>query len=243
MKIDLKILSIPPYISTPWKNIAALHMENLHTHPVLVVELSNGSRVEIPHLDRDTIEKIYAAHQLFVEHGESSSEQTNITSSNRPRNVSIPNESSSIPLQIGIEGIDAFGSMLQHNPEQAQAPDLPSEVLNKIAAISKVVGVDDNATIPKAEPHCNCMHCQIARAIQKAVETTQPEPEKLSLDEVVSDKDLCFREWDIEQTGNNLYCVSNPFDKDEQYTVFLGEPIGCTCGEKNCPHILAVLQN
>ena len=33
----------------------------------------------------------------------------------------------------------------------------------------------------------------------------------------------------------------DPLDPNEHYNVFLGTPLGCTCGEKDCEHIRAVL--
>ncbi len=88
---------------------------------------------------------------------------------------------------------------------------------------------------PKPEPHCNCPHCQIARAMHGI--------EKQELEEPVSDEDLKFRDWEIKQTGEKLYSVTNPIDPSEQYTVFLGEPVGCTCGHSHCEHIKSVLLN
>ena len=60
-------------------------------------------------------------------------------------------------------------------------------------------------------------------------------------EEIVSDEDLAFRDWEIKQTTDEKYQVTNPLDANEQYNVFLGNPLGCTCGEKNCEHIRAVL--
>jgi hypothetical protein len=59
--------------------------------------------------------------------------------------------------------------------------------------------------------------------------------------EEVSDEDLKFRDWEIKQTAEQLYTVTNPLDANEHYNVFLGSPLGCTCGDKNCEHIRAVL--
>jgi hypothetical protein len=61
--------------------------------------------------------------------------------------------------------------------------------------------------------------------------------------EEISDDDLKFRDWEIAQTEANLYSVTNPLDPSEHYSVFLGEPLGCTCGSKNCEHIKAVLKS
>ncbi|MGH2612567.1 MAG: hypothetical protein ACRDFB_05905, partial [Rhabdochlamydiaceae bacterium] len=62
-------------------------------------------------------------------------------------------------------------------------------------------------------------------------------------EEEVSDEDLKFRTWDIKQENDKLYSVTNPLDKKEHYNVFLGKPLGCTCGNKNCEHIQAVLKS
>ncbi|HSW85946.1 MAG TPA: hypothetical protein VLG49_00440 [Rhabdochlamydiaceae bacterium] len=251
MRINHKILSIPPYISTSWKNITSLHCEYREEVLVLVVGLNNGTRIEIPQLEASAIEAIFAAHSKFLEQDQTGISQKNHPvprpSFQAPGNGSPSNEPSSFPsgvpfLQIGPAGIENFGSVLQHNPEMSNAPDLPKEMLNKIASISKAVGIDDPNLLPKPEPHCNCFHCQISRAIQLADEGEQP-PAENAVEEVVSDEDLKFRLWDVAQTSDKLYLVSNPMDSKEHYSVFLGEPIGCTCGEKNCEHVRAVLNS
>jgi len=93
--------------------------------------------------------------------------------------------------------------------------------------------------IPKGEPHCNCPYCQIANAMQGTVS----EVEEKEVEEEVTEDDLKFREWDIKQEGDKLYIVTNPLDADEHYQVFLGTPVGCTCGQKNCEHIRTVLSS
>jgi hypothetical protein len=232
MKINPKILSIPPFISTSWKNIISLHMEQYDSHPVVIVNMVNGTRVELPPLDSPIIEAIFIAHAKFLELEQHTS-QNKTTVQNRPTEAILSFGFS--PIKMGIENL---GSALQHNPEAADSPDLPKEVVEKIVAVSKAMGIEDPSLLPKAEPHCNCMHCQIARALQG--ESKQDENKE---EEIVTDEDLKFRLWDVIQTSDKLYCVSNPLDIDEQYSVFLGEPIGCTCGQKNCEHIRAVLNS
>jgi hypothetical protein len=129
-----------------------------------------------------------------------------------------------------------MSSALQHNQAQSNMPDLPQEILNKIKSLSQFLSKEDAEFLPKAEPHCNCMHCQLARAISSEKESNAIEEE-----EVISEEDLRFRSWDIEQSGDKLYTVKNPLDHQEQYNVYLGDPIGCTCGQKNCEHLKAVL--
>ena len=220
-KITSELLSIPPYISTSWSNIVSLHVKENH---VLEISLQSGGMIEIPNLDATTIFEIFSMHAKHLEQKNPLSNQSNMKVA---------------PLRIGIEGMDNLGSALQHNPQQAGMPDLPIEILSKISMIAKTVGVEDPNILPKAEPHCNCMHCQIARAIQNG--TSEELVKEDTAEEIVSEEDLKFRIWDVAQTSELLYKVTNPLDQDEQYQVFLGEPVGCNCGQKNCEHIRAVL--
>jgi hypothetical protein len=229
MKINQKILSLPPYISTSWKNIASLFLEDKGGTSMLVIELYNGSRVEIPGLQQSIIETIFEAHTKYLEEEAS-----------KPIDLPIRREelAGGLPFRIGSGGgIEALGSAMQHNPEQKEAPDLPPEILTRITGVAKVLGLDDPHALPKPEPHCNCMHCQIARALQAQHGHDE------NLDEDVKSEELKFRVWDIKQTNEKLYSVSNPLDEKECYNVYLGTPLGCTCGQKNCEHIRAVLNS
>jgi hypothetical protein len=244
MKITSQILSIPPYISTSWRNIASLHVESQETSLVLIVTLLNGTRIEIPYLQAPMIETIFAAHARFLEQ-----DQKPVPSKALPKNpfnFSLGNEqvlALELPFKNSLADSEGFGTLLQHNPQQADSPDLPTEVLEKITQIVKSIGIDDPNVLPKAEPHCNCMRCQIARAMQAGAngDETGNHNKEESLEEVVSDEDLKFKTWDVVQTDDNLYIVTNPLDEKEHYNVYLGEPIGCTCGENHCEHIRAVL--
>ena len=243
MKINSKILSIPPFISTSWKNIASLHIENQLSTLILIVTLLNGVRIEVPHLDQPMIETIFAAHARFLDQ-----EEKGLQSKIPPRapiSFPIAHEqiiSMELPLKNGLANMDHLGTLLQHNPEQAESPDLPPDVLEKIAQLSKTLGIDDPNVIPKPEPHCNCMRCQIARAMQKGLSGEgQNKEDQEELEEVVTDEELKFRTWDVVQTGEKLYLVSNPIDSKEHYNVYLGDPIGCTCGQAQCEHVRAVL--
>lgn len=229
--INEKILSIPPYISTTWDSIVSLHVQQ----DFLMIALKNGTTIQIPNLSRDILTKIFQTHTEYIES----------QSKNKPFQDSNPTSqlfnmdnviNFGFPMRFGgtLEGL---GAAMQHNPEQSNSPDLPKEVLEKISAVAKIMDSDASLSQSlKAEPHCNCTHCQIARAI-----TGQTPEIKEPAEEEVTDEDLKFRTWDIEQSGDKLYSVSNPLDKEEQYSVYLGEPLGCTCGKKNCEHIKAVL--
>lgn len=222
MKINDKILSIPPYISTSWKNINSILSDKNN----LIIILNTNAKIIIPNLEKPTMELIFNAHE---KHLDADSEKPS-----KPNSFSM-----GFPLKIGAEGIESLGSAMQHNPAQANAPDIPEEVLKKIASISKIMELESQDMLPKAEPHCNCVYCQIARAISGEAKPPPPEENE----EIVSEEDLKFKTWDIEQTGENLYSVINPLNNNEKYTVFLGTPVGCTCGKKNCEHIKAVLNS
>ena len=234
MKINHIILNIPPFISTSWKNIISLHVEDSK----LVILLKTKDKIVIPNLEGKILEQIFAAHSKFIE------EEA------KPNNI--PNQFNNNPfsgmksipaMKIGPSGIESLSGALAHNPEQKNAPDLPPEMIEKITAISKVIGVEDKNAMPKPEPHCNCFHCQIAKALQKTSGNENFPNNLVSEEDIVSEEDLKFRSWDIKQVGENLYTVVNPLDLKEQYNVFLGKPIGCTCGEKNCEHLRAVLNS
>jgi hypothetical protein len=241
MKINSKILSIPPYISTSWKNIASLHIENQDPTFVLVITLLSNARIEIPHLEPPMIDAIFATHARFLEQEEKAPVQLKIPP-RPPINFPIGNEqviSMEFPFKSGMASMEHIGTLLQHNPEQADGPTLPPDVLEKIAQLSKTLGIEDANVLPKPEPHCNCMRCQIARAMQNGADDEAPAQE--GHEEVVTDDELKFRIWDVTQTAENLFLVSNSVDNKEQYNVHLGDPIGCTCGQAHCEHIRAVL--
>lgn len=244
MKINEKILSIPPYISTTWNNIAAIHTKDSD----LIVSLLNGDNLTVPDLNKEVIETVFISHSLYIDR-HTPQESTPIGSF---KNIShgFPNlfdmnmDANILPFKIGDtsnESIEELGSMLAHNPTQANAPELPQEVISKIVAITKIVSPDAPITLPKAETNCNCVHCQISRAINHSQDIELCETVKD--EEEVSDEDLVFRQWDICQTGNKLYTVINRLDTKEKYSVYLGQPLGCTCGKPNCEHLLAVLKS
>ncbi len=235
--INRKILSLPPYISTSWNNVSSLYAENENGRNILVIELKAGSTIRIPQLDSDILTKVFQTHSRYLE--ESDKSETPKINPNEVPPFNFDHFSSiGIPMKFGMN-LEGLGAAMQHNPSQANAPDLPKEVLDKISAVAKIMDADPSLTSSlKAEPHCNCMHCQIARALNGE---TREHSSHEEVEEEVSDEDLKFKTWDIEQSGDKLYTVTNPLDKKEHYSVFLGEPLGCTCGQKNCEHIKAVL--
>lgn len=237
MKISNKLISLPPHISTTWGNVTSLHYDDGQ----LLITLKDGKLVSIPSLDSDTVQRIFDAHAAYLEN--SSQEASPSPSSPKPKGKGLE-----LPFQLmGKEGMGEMGSMLQHDPQQSGGPDLPASMLDKISAVAEVLSPDDPAMVPSPEVGCNCFHCQITRAIRRGMHLEEDEvfeaESEGSLEEEVSEDDLRFREWDIEQKAEGIYCVTNPIDQSEHYLVHLKEPIGCTCGRERCEHIEAVLKS
>jgi hypothetical protein len=222
MKINKKILSIPPHISTTWSHITSLHVKD----QVLVVTLADGKLIEIPNLPPDDIEVIFATHAKAIEES-----QTTIMD----RMMRPPTEN---PFRFGFTTFDGMmGMPLQHDPNQSNAPDLPKEVLEKIGTISKVLSPDEGVIAPQPVEDCNCIHCQISRTLNGL------QHHEISTEDEIEVEELSFQQWEIVQTGDKMYTVINRLDQQEKYNVFLGNPIGCTCGHEGCEHILAVLKS
>jgi len=220
MKITPKILHIPPFISTSWDQISSLYIQAKSGLPHLVIALRDGALVEVPHLTQREIDEIFQAHAHFSEgHSAPTTLPSFLDSA----------FSVSIPMKLDGSMLDSLASQLQHNPDQANLPQIPTHILSKILTILRSLGQSDEMLFDKPQPNCHCTYCQLSRAASGEAE------------EVVIDADLKFRDWEVSQTDQKLYHVANPLDKGEYYTVFLGEPIGCTCGCKNCEHIRAVL--
>ena len=204
-----------------------------------MVTLVTGGRIEIPHLEQPILEAIFATHTLSIEQESSSKIPQKIFKQDEPPILGFPLKFGAMPMSDNME------PLIGHNPDQADAPDLPKEMLNKISSIAKVVAGDNIDSLPKPEPHCNCPYCQIANAIQDNLGSENNETETSNepeLAEEISDEDLKFSDWFIQQIAEKVYSVTNPFDQKEQYNVYLGEPVGCTCGQKDCKHIQAVLR-
>lgn len=232
MKINAKILSIPPYISTTWDQVSGLFFDEKSS--IFHVTLKNGTRVSIPNLSGSVIEQAFSAHAEHLEHGSGPDGLLKNLKNAFPIG-NFPN------VPINLESLRAFTGMMQHDPSQKDAPDLPPEILDRVTQVSKALGLDQEAfEAPESEPHCNCPYCQIARVLHGTVGQKE---NNVREEDLIDDQELQFREWDIQQVAEKLYEVSNPFDKSEHYQVYLGQPIGCTCGKNNCEHILAVLNS
>lgn len=237
MKINNKILSIPPHISTSWKNVRAIHTRG----NIVIVHLNDGETINIPGLSPEIIQHIFASHASFIEEDAITSNNPADGAASKFNNPLLQafniEQGGDLPFRLGIANMEGMGAALQHNSAQKDMPDLPQPILQKIAAIAKIVSPEDIHNLPKPEPHCNCMHCQIARAINSEIQPATHDPEE------VSDEELSFQQWDIHPSGDKLFTVVNRLDPKERYSVYLGHPLGCTCGNSNCEHIIAVLKS
>ena len=231
MKITPTVLSIPPYLSTTWRNISSLHVREEKGALTLIVTLQTKAQIEVPGLEKPEVDSIFDAHTRYTD------AQSSLIAKNDLGNLLDSPFSFSFPLKSDGP-LDSLGPGMQHDPEQSNLPPMPPEVVKKIAAVARAFGIDDAVELPKPEPHCNCAYCQISRELHAST------PEALADDgEEVTLEDLRFRNWEIQQTAEKLYLVANPLDPNEHYSVFLGDPLGCTCGQKNCEHIRAVLNS
>jgi hypothetical protein len=236
MKINDKLISIPPYISTTWDNVAALQKDGSKC----IIVLIDGSRVEVPDLSEEVIERLFDQHATIIEQQEEEEEPE--SAQNPFQGLSGLGDS----FQLGLTGIDGMSSVMGHNPDQSDGPILPPELLSKVAQLAKLVAPQNLEELPKAEPHCNCVYCQVARALRSEMGEEAEELEEITSEadaEEVSEEDLNFQQWDIKQTAEHMFEVTNRLDAHEVYHVHLAEPVGCTCGVANCEHLLAVLRS
>ena len=227
MLINTKVLNIPPFISVQWNQIEYLSTENDN----LIVSLKSGKTVEIPHLSPEILEQIFSVHADAME-AESSPTAT-------PMKTHLFGSSD---VKIGFSTMDpnGLGIPLQHMDELRDSPDLPAEVIEKVRVVSKLLPAEDVRHAQKPVDNCNCPFCQISAAIQ-ADHPQVDEHEEIEVE--ILDEELSFSQWEIAQKGDMLYEVKNKLDTHETYNVFLGSPVGCTCGRSGCEHILAVLKS
>lgn len=243
VRINDQIICIPPHISARWSQISFIESQDDESSEksILKLHLTNGKVISIPGLDQSIIDIVFQEHLRYLELTQAGAGEMKeddklsplisiiqqITNGSSDAQFLYPNKAMTSSLFPNM--INPIEAILQHTPEHKDQPDAPTDILEKMVDIIKSLSGNNPTLYPKPEPHCNCMHCQIGRAI------------KDEENETVTEEDLSFREWDIIQNGENLYLVTNPLDPKEQFSVYLGTPLGCTCGKSNCEHIEAVL--
>lgn len=248
MKINKKMISIPPYISTSWNYVDGLYMKGA----TLVITLFGGESVNVPGLKPEIIETIFAAHAESMEQeiSQMSDAKAEQLMMGMPFGPSL--FSQTFPLlgtgdtafQFGISSMDGIGSAMEHNPSQADAPDLPLEILQKIGAIVKIVAPEEMISGATAFHDCNCPHCQITRALSAPLD----ESEMLLYNEcnecVAEPEPQILPRFEIQQTSADLFTVMDNEDASQtEHKVFLGSPVSCTCGQEGCEHVIAVLKS
>ncbi|CAM0117412.1 hypothetical protein [Rhabdochlamydiaceae symbiont of Dictyostelium giganteum] len=228
MKITSQIVSIPPYISTSWKNIVSFHTKGDSSEQIVIVELKSGDKVFIPDLKQEEITTLFLAHAKFLE--ESLQEPA--------KEIKAAAFSPPFPLPFLFPNFEGFSALIQHDIDKKDHPNLPPELMEKLVPILQTLISEEPNLLSPSEPDCNCPHCQIMEHVLGSTDAFIEED-----DDVVSLEELKFRVWDIEEKTPRLYNVKNPSDAKEEYTVFLGTPLGCTCGFSGCEHIQAVLKS
>jgi len=243
MKITDKIISIPPYISTSWEKVSSMYKKE----NALVICLKDGTNVTIEHLSEEIITQLFTNHATFLEHqSQEQKPRPEQKLHQGPTSTPLSNidQLMQMPLKIVFGTLESVAQALQHNPNQRNLPPIPPEIITKVSALSRVIPPEDLQAMPPAEKDCMCMYCQIIRILKgEAASHGSHEHMPASDEEIISDDELRFEEWDIQSTGDKMYLVTSKLDPNEQYTVFLGDPIGCTCGKPHCEHIIAVLRH
>lgn len=235
MKITNKIISIPPYISTSWENIASLHVSDEN----LIIALIDNTRISIPKLTMQELEEIFAAHALFLE-------QLNL-----PAEAPVQQQLAN-PFKLLFGTLESISQALQHNPNYSNLAPLPQEIAEKVEQLGKTLPPEELSNFLHPVAGCNCMYCQISRILKGDVssqetEASSPPPRRPmhieNTEDEVTAEDLHFEQWKVETLNDKMYLVTNKLDPNEHYSVYLGDPIGCTCGKQDCEHIVAVLRH
>lgn len=226
LKINDKILSIPPYISTTWSNISALRTKG----SLLVVMLKDGETINISGLTDEQVEQVFSCHAAYLE------KETIPTAQQGPSQLPGPifSRGEIIPfgetttLSFAFGTLDGMNNAMQHNPQQANMPDLPQEILAKIGEIVKAIGAFDDLRMPVAQSGCNCMHCQLAKTLNPGQEIS----DNSQKEEPVSDEELRFEEWTITKSETSSIRWQTVWIKWSSIMFFLGIQWDAPVGSK-----------
>lgn len=248
MKINQRVLHIPPYISCKWSEIASIGVENIEGKDLLHVQLLSGARATVPNLNQDEIDLIFKMHVHHLEEVADEEERfknvkeipffSNLFQA-PPMDANVAT-SFGAPISFHLDANDPSSLFQGHNPQFSNSPPLPKEILDKITLIAKAIGGE---MIKEVEPVelCNCFFCQIARALKnERIEERKPHvPKNLPKDLLRGGIDP---EWMVDEVGPNMFKVISREEPGMVYQVYLGHPIGCSCGSNRCQHIIAALK-
>ena len=239
MKINAHFVSLPPHLSFAWEEVSCLSYDG----EAICFALVSGGKVYVKELPRQLIEMIFTAHAAHLE----------LRLQESTHETREPGEIAASAAFFGEPGLH-FGinlppigmpqgniGMLHHMSEHSRTPDLPKEILAKIASVVRALGPLNEEVNPKAEPHCNCMYCQVMREVQGGNRSKELSG-AVTAEEVVEEKDLHFEQWTIQEMGTHLYTVTNKLNHQESYSVSL-DSATCSCGERHCEHLKAALRS
>lgn len=230
-----KFLHISPYLSTTWSEVSSLRQEG----PNLFIALKNFTEVKIPFLKEKQLEAIFTFHEKYLDHFFSAKQP--LIESPPPFAQDLlssfqPSREKMLQFAIGTPG-DI--SDMEHNPHLKDLPELDPEVIKKIVSIVKVLTPEgEEAFLSKESVEgCNCPACQIRHFLEKENQSG------ITQEEEFLEKPTEVMPWIISSVGENLYKVESKENPEEVAHVFLGNPLGCSCGEHGCPHLIAVLKS
>ncbi|MGR3951570.1 MAG: SWIM zinc finger family protein [Chlamydia sp.] len=250
MKVTKTILFIPPYISTRWSSVSTLSQINTDTIQVI---LTDKNAISIPYLSQEQIEQIFSCHLESLEEPTSAHHPEYMKQQDFVDLIALVQsgikEIMALILKLGSTAISSVGKALEHDSKNSKMALLSPEMREKVLMLLNVIPKEDILGMPLPEPDCNCMYCQISRILRTELEfkAENSDEEKIAqedaLEEEVHEHDLEFSEWSVSPISEKLFLVRNKLEPYEEYRVFLGNPIGCTCGKPNCEHIVAALRS
>lgn len=240
IKITSQILSIPPYLSTRWDYIQSIRVQE----KALLISLQSGPPCSIPGLTEEEISQIFSSFALYAQPTKEEHKVDDTFKKDISQLVEGVKKGFAEFLHILAKsgGQSAgFAKALEHDPSNANLPPLPPEAIGRVEMLLQIVPEEDILAMPEPVAHCNCMYCQVQRLLRNALAEKKGHIENEG--EPVDESELKFNEWIVEPLEDKMYSVRNKLNPQEEYKVFLGEPLGCTCGKANCEHIIAVLRS
>ena len=240
MKITPSVLSIPPYFSARWEFIQSLRVQDKQ----LIITLQDGSSSSVPGLTEEELSQIFGAFVTYSDQLKEAPKTEDLLKKDLTQLVEGVKKGFSEFLNVLTKTTGqgaGFAKALEHDPANANLPPLPQEASQRVEMLLQIIPEEDILAMPEPVPHCNCMYCQVQRLLRETISRRKEIGENEG--EPVDESELKFNEWIVDPIGDKLYSVKNKLNLQEEYRVFLGEPLGCTCGKPNCEHIIAVLRS
>jgi hypothetical protein len=125
------------------------------------------------------------------------------------------------------------GPFLEHDPDLKDSSPIPEEVKTRLASLINHLPQIENIKLPQPHPDCFCPHCQLMILLNS----------EQNQDDIVSDDDLKFATWIIEEIQQKQFKVIHPYNENDFHLVSLDNPIHCSCCQMDCEHIEHILRN